>query len=278
MTVLISADALHEHIDRFSIIDCRFDLANPAQGGRDFLDGHIPGAAYADLNEDLAAPVGANTGRHPLPDTDTLVATLRSLGVSGDRPVVVYDAGNGAMAARAWWLLRYLGHEDVRLLDGGLNGWLESGFELESGNASVVRGDFVGAPDTELVVTTAELTQPDRTLRLVDARDEARFRGEVEPIDPVAGHVPGARSLPFTGNLDDDGRWRSPEELKQRLEDALDGDTANPWAVMCGSGVTACHLALAAVQAGLPEPRVYVGSWSEWISDPSRPVARGPAE
>jgi thiosulfate/3-mercaptopyruvate sulfurtransferase len=192
----------------------------------------------------------------------------------------VYDDANGAIAARAWWVLRWLGHDRVRLLDGGLARWRRLGLPIESGIADADPTTFKASLRPERVITTPEIAAaPDSAagLNLLDARDSGRFRGEHEPIDPVAGHIPGSRNLPFTSFVNADGTWRSLEERKERLVEALGGDPEADWCVMCGSGVTACHLAISGVEAGLKEPRLYVGSWSEWIRDAARPVATGDA-
>lgn len=260
------------------IIDSRFDLADPGAGRRAYLQGHIPGAVFADLDRDLAAPISPQSGRHPLPDVADFAATLGRLGVTNASNVVVYDAGNGAVAARAWWLLRWLGHTRVRLLDGGLAHWIASAGPVAKGAEQIAETQFLPEPRDDMVVTTAELesdVDAIASMRLYDARDAARFRGEIEPIDPVAGHVPGSLSLPFPVSLDVDGRWKSQKALEQLWLSVLGEDRNAPWAVMCGSGVTACHLAISGVQAGYREPRLYVGSWSEWIRDPARPVGLG---
>lgn len=270
---LADSDALDGH----TIIDCRFSLAAPEAGFAGYLQGHIPGALYAHLDDDLAAPIGEETGRHPLPTPGSLTATLRRLGVSSERPVVVYDESGGAIAARAWWLLRWAGHRAVRILDGGLPAWRRAGLALESGQPAIDAGDFDVRPDEERVLTTRELAAyPDAATkhRLVDARDRNRYRGVEEPIDPVAGHIPGSLNLPFDNCLDSDGFWLSDEELRARLAEVLGNDLESSWAVMCGSGVTACHLAISGLLAGYTEPKLYVGSWSEWIRDPGRTVAK----
>lgn len=274
---LISAQALQSRIDRpgVSIVDCRFDLADPLAGRRAYLDEHIPGAVFADLDVDLAAPVTPDSGRHPLPDVETFAKTLARLGISNSSDVIVYDGGAGALAARAWWLLRWLGHEQVRLLDGGLQQWITEGGPLASGDEVVAAGDFSPHANHDKVVTTAELASnldAIKDMKLIDARDAARFRGEVEPIDPVAGHVPGSTNLPFPVSLNEDGTWKSRHELECLWLEVLGEDKETEWAVMCGSGVTACHLAISAMEAGYREPRLYVGSWSEWIRDPARPI------
>lgn len=277
---LISVSELRSRIDDpgLRLIDCRFDLADPCAGRQDYLQGHIPGAVYADLDRDLAAPISPQSGRHPLPDVTKFTATLARWGVSNVSDVVVYDAASGAVAARAWWLLRWLGHERVRLLDGGYAHWTAAGGSVASGAEKVPAADFVPRAREEIVLTTAELANDIEGIAatgLYDARDTARFRGAIEPIDPVAGHIPGSQSLPYPVSLNEDGSWKSKAALRELWLAVLGENTNTPWAVMCGSGVTACHLAISGMEAGYREPRLYVGSWSEWIRDPQRPVALG---
>jgi len=276
---LIDPKALYRQFGSqdIKIVDCRFDLADPSAGRRDYEAAHIPHAVYMDLNEDLASRPQEQTGRHPLPDAAKVAATVGRLGIDNSTPVVVYDAGNGAMAARAWWIFRWLGHADVRLLDGGMSAWKAADLPLDN---SLVKHDaleYVAALRNELVITSDEIhasLDDVESLNLIDARDAARFAGEHEPIDKVAGHVPGARNLPFPESLHADGRWKSREELGVLWSRCLGPDRQTEWVAMCGSGVTACHLALSAVEAGYRQPRLYVGSWSEWIADSSRPIGR----
>ena len=277
---LISAQELVSCIDdpRVRILDCRFDLADVSAGRRAYRDGHIPGALFADLDKDLSAPVSSHSGRHPLPDVNVLAATFGRLGIARTTDVVVYDGANGGLAARAWWLLRWLGHGRVRLLDGGYEYWRSSGFAVSSGNERVAAENFNAQPCSEKILTTAELASDIDAIvdmQLIDARDAVRFRGEMEPIDAVAGHIPGARNLPYQCSLNDDGRWKARTGLVALWQRVLGDDREGAWAVMCGSGVTACHLAISALEAGYTEPRLYVGSWSEWIRDPERPVGLG---
>lgn len=274
---VISVDALLLAIDRpdWRVIDARFDLLDPAAGRRAWLAGHVPGAVHADLDKDLAGPITVDSGRHPLPDPEVLAVTLGSWGIGNDSTVVVYDSAGGAIAARAWWLLKWLGHERVALLDGGYAAWLAACGPEESGEAVSKRCHFVPNPRSKWVITTQEVMTElsEANLTLLDARDAGRFRGEIEPIDTRAGHVPGARNLPFAGNLDANGRFKTAPELRSRLMAALGAGGDASWAIMCGSGVTACHLAVAADIAGLRPPRLYAGSWSEWIRDSGRPIA-----
>jgi thiosulfate/3-mercaptopyruvate sulfurtransferase len=258
------------------LVDCRASLQDPLAGRAAYEQGHLPRASFADLLEDLSGPiVPGRTGRHPLPSIDTFVDKLRGWGVGGSSQVVVYDDSGGAFAARLWWMLRWLGHDAVALLDGGYAAWIAEGQAVESELASPARGDFSAEPRSELLVSSAELVVPQSIAqKLFDARAPERFRGEVEPIDPVAGHIPRAVNLPFAGNLRA-GRFLSPTELRERLATALDGTPPERAVVYCGSGVTACHDVLAFARAGLPLPRLYAGSWSEWITDPSRPTERG---
>jgi thiosulfate/3-mercaptopyruvate sulfurtransferase len=260
------------------IVDCRFDLADPGAGRWAYQNGHIPGAVFADLDMDLSAPVTGESGRHPLPATNALAKTFGRLGIDDATQVVVYDANDGALAARAWWLLKWLGHDRVRLLDGGIDHWVASARAVRKGDEQASSRSFVARPCNDRVLTTAELAGDlDGTarLRLIDARDAARFRGEVEPIDPVAGHIPGSLNLPYSVSLNDDGTWKARAALEAIWLAVLGEDRSAPWSAMCGSGVTACHLAISATEAGFEEPRLYVGSWSEWIRDPGRPVGLG---
>jgi thiosulfate/3-mercaptopyruvate sulfurtransferase len=269
------------HTDGCRVLDCRFDLVAPARGREDYLAAHIPGAAYVDLDRNLAGPVTPLSGRHPLPDPRAFAAWLGALGVGGNTQVVAYDAGNGAIAARAWWLLRWVGHDRAAVLDGGFGRWRAEGRPVEQGSASLPAArEFVASPRNGRVTTTADVEAAvanGSQLRLVDARDQARFRGEAEPIDAVAGHIPGALNFPLGRSLAADGRWKSRAELAGAWRDVLGEPPGAPWTAMCGSGVTACHLVLSGLLAGYQEPSVYVGSWSEWIRHPGHPVATGPA-
>jgi thiosulfate/3-mercaptopyruvate sulfurtransferase len=256
------------------LLDVRWSLAGPP-GIEDFRAGHIPGARFLDLDRDLAAPPGGGRGRHPLPGARDFELAMRGAGVSSRRPVVVYDAGGGLSAARAWWLLRYFGHPDVRLLDGGYAAWVAAGLAPSTDEPDGHAGDFTAAPGAMPVLDAEAAALTARQAILLDARAAERYRGEVEPVDPVAGHIPGARSLPTTANLAGDGRFLPAEALRRRF--AAAGVTPGvSVGAYCGSGVTAAHEVLGLEIAGL-RAALYPGSWSEWVSDPARPVATGPA-
>jgi len=258
------------------VVDCRASLQNPAAGREGYAKAHVPGASFADLLDDLSGPIVAGqTGRHPLPSVESFVAKLQGWGIGSKNQVVVYDDAGGAFAARLWWMLRWLGHDAVAVLDGGFPAWVAEGRPVIDTPTLVPIGDFTPHPRAQWLVTARALSTPHSTGRkLFDARAPERFRGDVEPIDPLAGHIPGAENLPFAENLKD-GRFRSPAELRERFAQALDGSSPEEAVVYCGSGVTACHTILAFAHAGLPLPRLYAGSWSEWITDLGRPTAKG---
>jgi thiosulfate/3-mercaptopyruvate sulfurtransferase len=264
-------------LDGAVLLDCRFDLADTGKGRRLYSQGHLPGAQFADLDLDLSGPVRPDTGRHPLPDPQTLASRLGAWGIDAETPVVVYDDLGGAFAARAWWLLRWLGHQRVWLLDGGIQGWTSAGLPLTAEIPQPAAKDFPCDPDPDAWIDTPSLAAalPRAEVQVVDARASVRFRGESEPIDPVAGHIPGAINLPLSDNLDEQGRFLPADRLHQRFSAALGGRDPRQVAHSCGSGVNACHNLLAMEIAGLTGSRLYAGSWSEWIRDSSRPVAVG---
>jgi thiosulfate/3-mercaptopyruvate sulfurtransferase len=315
---LIDVESLREILAQpdVAVFDCRFDLMNPDAGRNAYLRGHIPRARYADLNRDLSAPVTALSGRHPLPAPDAFAARLSQLGVSNSTQVIAYDDGNGSFAARLWWMLRWLGHGAVAVLDGGFKAWTAQGGALQSGESALEESLSQGAlaattPSSETqssaarpriarsraaapraippgaslfsarinhaaALGTADLIDGlrDGDITLVDARAPERYAGSIEPIDAVAGHVPGAINHPYTNNLDPSGQFLPPDELRRRWLQRLGGSSPEQVVAMCGSGVTACHNLLALEVAGLPGAKLYAGSWSEWIRDPRRPVAR----
>ena len=279
-TTLISPSELSPHIDdsEWAVVDCRFTLRDVERGRTTYLSGHVAGSVYAHLDEDLSGPiVPGRTGRHPLPEVDAFSATLSRWGIDESVQVVVYDDAGGAIAARLWWMLRWMGHQNAALLDGGWQDWAGDGCAVRGGSESRPSRRFTPRVRNELLVDAADLVPmvDDATVVLYDARSEDRYRGENETLDPVAGHIPGATSLPFTGNLDSSGRFLSRERLRVRYEARI-GDVPVQEVVMyCGSGVTAAHNVLAAAYAGMGEARMYAGSWSDWITDPGRPVETG---
>ncbi|MFL2546692.1 MAG: sulfurtransferase [Candidatus Rariloculaceae bacterium] len=277
---LIDAETLATHIGEadWVVVDCRFQLTEPDAGFAAYREGHIPGARYAHLDNDLAAPIGPADGRHPLPDPDQLVKTLSRWGIGNDTQVVLYDDVSGAIAARLWWLLRWIGHERVAILDGGLNAWLAHREPLETKTPHSNSAEFSPAPpNSDWVVQSSELTGLiDSGAMLLDARSGERFRGEAEPIDPIAGHVPGARNLPFSALVTEKGTLLERDELRERFGQVLGRTEGNNVVAMCGSGVTACHLLFAMSAAGMTVGRLYAGSWSEWIRDNEHEIATGP--
>ena len=276
-STLISAAELEAQLGSVLPIDCRFDLAQPNAGARAYASGHIPGAIYAHLDADLSSPITPTTGRHPLPNPETLATTFGRWGISGGTQVIAYDADAGMFASRLWWLLRWLGHERVAVLDGGLKAWQAAGLPIDVNIPTPQPAEFVGHVRTDMVVASSDVeqlaTRPD--WRLLDARAPERFRGDIEPIDPVAGHIPGARNHPFAWNMGSNGRLLPADELREKYRGSLAGVAPDRTVAMCGSGVTACHDLLAMEAAGLLGAKLYAGSWSEWIRDPSRPVAIG---
>lgn len=262
-TTIVDPSTALEAVDSIKFLDCRASLADPNQGLRAYQEGHIAGAGYLSLDDDLAAAPGRG-GRHPLPDPEALAAKLRVLGINDQDQVVVYDDAGGAFAARAWWCLRWLGHEAVALLNGGLAAWP---VPLTVQTPAPAPGNFSIRPSLTRTIDAERLSAELDSYQLVDARSEPRFRGEEEPIDPVAGHIPGAICRPFQENLDAAGRFRSPAVLARRFP------SAGEIVCYCGSGVTAAHNIVAMRHAGLPEPILYPGSWSEWIQDENRPRA-----
>ncbi|KQV51052.1 MULTISPECIES: sulfurtransferase [unclassified Duganella] len=282
-TTLIDANTLSQHLSdpQWVILDCRHDLMNPDFGRNAFAEGHIENAQFANIDTDLSGPKtgsdGVFRGRHPLPDRAALLETLRRWGINDDTQVVAYDAHGGMYAARLWWLLRWVGHGAAAVLDGGLAAWSAAGQPLVTSVAERPRGKLADKAALVRTVSAAELLENlgVKRLQVVDARANDRFRGENETIDPVGGHIPGARNRFFKDNLQADGRFKDGAALKQELTPVVGAPVG---AVMqCGSGVTACHNLLALEIAGLPGAALYPGSWSEWCADSTRPVATGPA-
>ena len=268
---LIDGDNLAAHLadPDWVIVDCRFRLDDTEFGRREYEASHIPGAVYAHLDEVLCNPPMTDNGRHPLPPPEILIERMGRLGIDSSKQVVAYDDKNGMVAARLWWLLRYLGHDAVAVLDGGWPAWLETRRSLHSGTEENAAVEFTGNPRMEWVVLANDV--PDVAL-LVDSRAPERYRGEVEPIDSVAGHIPGAVNYFYQDSWSENGRYLPPAQIRQRMQAVL-GETDSDEAVFyCGSGVTACVNLLALTYAGLGNGRLYAGSWSDWITDPARPI------
>lgn len=272
-TLLASTEELAAHPE-WRVFDCRHDLLQPQLGEALYRQGHIPGAAFAHLDRDLSAPREGRSGRHPLPYPGAFLAWLGEQGVSPGDQVVCYDAGGGTTAARLWWMLRWVGHDAAAVLDGGLAKWQAEGRPLTTQLPQAAPTRYPLALRPERVVGAGFLEEQKDKVLLVDARAPARFRGEQEPIDPVAGHIPGARNRFCNENLTAAGVFKDAETLRRELEPLLAGRPAHEVVNYCGSGVAACHNVLAMELAGLSGSRLYPGSWSDWISNPKRPVAR----
>lgn len=276
--LLVSVDWLATQLKDPTVrpIDVRWFLTERGRGRQEYLEAHVPGAPYLDIDGDLAGLPEHGPGRHPIPSPQAFAAAASRAGIGPATHVVAYDASGGAYAARLWWLLRYFGHEQVSLLDGGWIEWLAHGYATESGETTVAPAVFTPHPHPELVVdaNAVEQMRHKPNVLLLDARAAERYEGRVEPMDKQAGHIPGAKSAPFVQNVRDDGTFKTPEELRARF-DALGANTAEQVVAYCGSGVTAAHNVFALALAGYPEPKLYEGSWSDWSSDPERPVATG---
>ena len=277
-TTLISVETLAAHLDDpgWVICDCRHDLADTEAGRRAYGTAHIPGARFVHLDEDLSGAKTGSNGRHPLPDPARFARRAGSLGIGDSKQVVAYDASGGYYAARLWWMLRWLGHDAAAVLDGGWEAWVGSGHPVTAQPPQVEPGKFTARlrPDLALDAGSVAAALGAARPRLLDARSPDRFRGENETLDPVAGHIPGAANRFFKNNLDADGRFKPAALLRQEYVELLGTSAPAEVAHYCGSGVTACHNLLAMEAAGLPGSRLYPGSWSEWVSDPRRPVAR----
>jgi thiosulfate/3-mercaptopyruvate sulfurtransferase len=277
-TTLISAADLARHLNdpRWIVCDCRHDLVDVDLGRRAYSEAHVPGARFLHLDDDLSGPRTGRNGRHPLPDAQALAIRLGELGIGNETQVVAYDASGGCYAARLWWLLRWLGHAHVAVLDGGWQAWVQGGHATTAVRPEPRPAHFAPRVQVQLSVDAPfVLTHLDSTEACVlDARSPDRFRGENETLDPVGGHIPGALNRFFRANLDADGRFKTADVLRQELQEALGMRAPAQVIHQCGSGVTACHNLLAMEHAGLTGSRLYPGSWSEWVSDPARPVAR----
>lgn len=281
-TTLIDTNALaaHLHDPAFAIVDCRYDLSDEEWGRQEYEARHVPGAVYAHLGHDLAGQKTGRNGRHPLPDPDTLKQLFGRLGIGQAVQVVAYDQDNGMYASRLWWMLRWLGHDAVAVLDGGFAKWAAENRPTVSGRETRTAREFSGSPRSDWVLSADEVTQHlgKPGMRLVDARAPERYRGDTEPLDKVAGHIPGAANHFFKRNLDERGTFRPPQDLRAELRKSIGDVPTSEIVCYCGSGVTACHNLLALEHAGLHGARLYPGSWSEWSSDPARPVEKTSSE
>ncbi|MEI7613144.1 MAG: sulfurtransferase [Betaproteobacteria bacterium] len=277
-STLVSCAVLAEHLNdpAWRVFDCRHQLANVQYGESAYAEGHLPGAFFMHMDRDLSGPLTGSNGRHPLPDPQVFAAKLGAAGVSRQTQVVVYDDVGGMIAGRLWWMLRWLGHENVALLDGGLPQWVKEGRALTSEVPKFSPAVFAAEVHSDWTVTSADLLTNIQSNQfcVIDARAPDRFRGENETIDPVGGHIPGARNRFCKDNLNADGLFRPAAELRREFLGLLAGVSPEMAVMQCGSGVTACHNQLAMEIAGLHGAKIYPGSWSEWSSDPSRPVAR----
>ena len=274
-TTLIKVEDLYQHFQKtnWAIIDCSSSLADREAGRTNYLEAHIPGALYAHLDEDLSAPVvPGKTGRHPLPAIEDVVALFSSWGIDENTQVVVYDDKSGAIAARLWWMLRWMGHQNVAVLDGGWQKWKQADYPTASGMEHRVPSIFIPKADHNLALTVEEVSNRSLTTTLIDARTSERYQGEMEPIDPIAGHIPGALNYPHPENIGADGLWLSPNDIRIKIEQVLGDMPKHDVVFYCGSGVTACRNILAFEYAGLGKARLYSGSWSGWIADGSRPI------
>ena len=279
-TTLVSTETLAAHLGTWVVVDCCFDLKNEERGHEEYLARHIPGAVYVSLSKDLAGARAEGTGRHPLPTPERLAEVFGRLGIGDSSQVVGYDLDSGMLASRFWWSLKYLGHEAAAVLDGGLTKWLREGRPTRSGRESNAPATFTPRPRPAVQVGVEDVAANLSTGRrlLVDARGPERFEGRSEPIDRVAGHIPGARNRYYQRNLADDGTMLAPETLRRTYQELLDGRAPGEIVMYCGSGVSACHNLLAMEHAGLPGAALFVGSWSQWSADPSRPIETGPAK
>jgi len=275
---LVSAEIVASQLNdsKWAMVDCRFDLNDQAVGTRLYKEEHIPGAVYAHLDKHLSAPSNGKNGRHPLPDTRQLQSTFSKWGIDSKVQVVAYDQGSGMFASRLWWLLRYLGHDNVAVLDGGFAHWLLGDHPTHAGEESRASANFSGELHNWMCVSVDEVLRlhQDPSCQLIDARAPERYRGDAEPLDPVAGHIPDSVNHFFKNNLTSDGTFLPPITLRQRLESTLNGHEAARAISYCGSGVTACHNLLALTHAGLSGARLYAGSWSEWCADQNRPTEK----
>jgi thiosulfate/3-mercaptopyruvate sulfurtransferase len=273
-TTLIDNKTLAHHLDteNWIIVDCSYDLVDKNAGRNSYLESHIKGAVFADVYDDLSGPPVTDHGRHPLPSEEALNSLFSRLGIGHDSQVIVYDNACACFAGRLWWMLRYMGHKAVAVLDGGWQSWEEAGLAKAAGEEKNTHTNFQGHTNKDWLVTVNGVPAAEL---LVDSRDPQRYRGENEPLDKAAGHIPGAINRFWKNNLDASGLFKDSEQLRNEFEVSLGGIDICKTVFYCGSGVTACHNLLAMAHAGLDSPRLYAGSWSDWCSEPSRPVATG---
>jgi thiosulfate/3-mercaptopyruvate sulfurtransferase len=266
---LITPEELNQHYQKkdWVLVDCRFSLADKEEGRRNYLEAHIPGAVYAHLDDDLSGPiVPGQTGRHPLPSVERASQFLTSLGIGEGVQVIAYDGKSGAIAARLWWMLKWLGHEQVAVLNGGIQAWQKAGFPLKEGVESNPARSFIAREKDDIFIDREAVKERTDDYLLIDSRTSERYRGELEPIDPIAGHIHGAVNYPHPNNVNDQGQWYSPEVLKNQITAITKNHTPDKVIFYCGSGVTACRNILAMEYAGLGRALLYPGSWSEWIT------------
>ena len=273
-TTLVSTDELQKNLGSWRVFDCRHDLMKPDLGEQQYREAHIPGALFAHLDRDLSAARDGRNGRHPLPYPGAFLAWLGQQGLKRDDQIVCYDAGAGTVAARLWWMLRWIGHDAVAVLDGGLAKWLKEGRPTSAEIPRIAHNAYPARVRENRVVGVGALEQQNARLLLLDARAPARFRGELEPIDRVAGHIPGAQNRFCNENVDASGAFKTPTELRKEFDRILKDRPASEVVNYCGSGVAACHNLLAMEVAGLPGAKLYAGSWSDWITDPARPIEK----
>jgi thiosulfate/3-mercaptopyruvate sulfurtransferase len=273
-TTLIDKKTLAKHLQDpdWIIVDCSYDLADKNAGRNSYLDAHIEGSVFADVHDDLSGPPVTDNGRHPLPTEEALNRLFSRLGINHDSQVIVYDNAYACFAARLWWMLRYMGHEAVAVLDGGRQGWEQARLPDAAGEENNIPGHYESKANSDWLVTIDSVPAAEL---LVDSRDPQRYRGEVEPLDKVAGHIPGAINRFWKNNLDDSGLFKDSDQLRMEFDMCIGETDVDKTVFYCGSGITACHNLLAVAHAGLDSPRLYAGSWSDWCSDPGRPVATG---
>ncbi|MCB2180011.1 sulfurtransferase [bacterium] len=274
---ILSIEQLKPHLTdpNWVIVDCRYDLADPQFGSRAYTSGHIPGAVFADINTQLSGQViPGKTGRHPLPEIEKISGIFSNWGIEQDVQVVAYDDGGGKFAARLWWLLHWLGHSKVAVLDGGINHWQAAGYPMEIKPYKKNPRKFVPHPNPEMILDLSRLETIPNNLLIIDSRAPERYAGKMEPIDPIAGRIPGAKNRFFQNNLQSDGTFLSLKLLREQFEALANHTTIENTVFYCGSGITGSHNVLAMYTAGLGMAKLYPGSWSEWITDPNRPIER----